>query len=150
MFLIVQAEPVHSVVVLRVSHDGVDVIGLLNGEFDDHAWSMNPIVEGAAKIAGRTAPQKVQLVEASPLIASRCRSAASTSALRTYSSTNANSNFFWGASSSLAGSPSNRLRLLRRPTPVSTPEKSGSADRTATLACCGWSEPTRSRPRSPS
>src|SRR5262249_36924648 len=29
-------------------------------------------------------------------MASRCRSAASTSALRTYSSTNANSNFFWG------------------------------------------------------
>src|SRR4029450_6623621 len=67
MLLIVQAEPVHSVVVLRVSHDGVDMIGFLNGEFDDHAWSMNPIVEGAAKIAGWTAPRKVQLVEASPL-----------------------------------------------------------------------------------
>ena len=67
MFLIVQAEPVHSVVVLRVSHDGVDMIGLLNREFDDQAWSMNPIVEGAAKIVGRTPPRKVQLVEASPL-----------------------------------------------------------------------------------
>src|SRR5262249_10005621 len=60
-------------------------------------------------------------------MASRCRSAASKSALRTYSSTNANSNFFCGASRSLAGRPSKRLRLLRRPTPVSTSEKNGSA-----------------------
>src|SRR5215471_9377208 len=67
-------------------------------------------------------------------MASRCRSAASKSALRTYSSTNANSNFFCGASRSLAGSPSKRLRLLRRPTPVSTSEKSGSVDKTATWA----------------
>src|SRR5262249_14656133 len=67
MFLIMQAEPVHSVVVLWVSHDGVDVIGLLNGEFDDQPRSMNPIVEGAANIVGRTAPRKVQLVEASAL-----------------------------------------------------------------------------------
>ena len=67
MFLVVQAQPVHSVVVLWVSHDGVDVIGLLNGEFDDQPRSMNPIVEGAANIVGRTAPRKVQLVKASPL-----------------------------------------------------------------------------------
>ena len=67
MFLIVQTQPVHSVIVLRVPHDGVDVIGLLNSEFDDQPRSMNPIVEGAAKIVCRTAPRKVQLVQASPL-----------------------------------------------------------------------------------
>jgi len=67
MLLIMQAQPVHSIVVLWVSHDGVDVIGLLNGEFDDQPRSVHPIVEGAAKIVGRTAPRKVQLVEASPL-----------------------------------------------------------------------------------
>ena len=94
MFLVVQAQPVHSVVVLWVSHDGVGVIGLLNGEFDDQPRSMNPIVEGTASIVGRTAPRKVQLVEAGALNGVRCRSAASKSALRTYSSTNANSNFF--------------------------------------------------------
>src|SRR6516225_1433455 len=83
-------------------------------------------------------------------MASRCRSAASVSALRTYSSTNASSNCFCGPSRSPAGRPSNRLRLLRRPTPVSTSEKNGSVDTTATLACSGWSEATRSSPRNPS
>jgi hypothetical protein len=67
VFLIVLAQPVHSVIVLRVSHDSVDVIWLLNGEFDDQPWSMKPIVEGAAKVVGRTAPRKVQLVEARAL-----------------------------------------------------------------------------------
>src|SRR6266436_4093424 len=67
MFLVVQAQPVHSVIVLWVSHDGVNVIGLLNGEFDDQSRSMNPIVEGAANIVARTAPRKVQLVEAGAL-----------------------------------------------------------------------------------
>jgi hypothetical protein len=35
MFLIVLTQPIHAVIVLGVSHDGVDVIGLLNGKFDD-------------------------------------------------------------------------------------------------------------------
>src|SRR6266852_2527587 len=67
MFLIVQAQPIHSVIVLWIAHDGVDVIGLLNSEFDNQPWSMNPIVEGAAKVVCRTAPRKVQLVKAGPL-----------------------------------------------------------------------------------
>src|SRR5262249_310917 len=67
MFLVVQAQPVHSIVVLWVSHDGVDVSGVVNGEFDDQPRCVNSIVEGAANIVGRTAPRKVQLVEASAL-----------------------------------------------------------------------------------
>src|SRR5437588_11430473 len=67
MCLVVQAKPVHPVIVLRVSHDGMDVIWLLNGEFDDQSRSMKPIVEGAAKVAGRAAPRKVQLVKTGPL-----------------------------------------------------------------------------------
>src|SRR5262249_36872202 len=64
MFLIVQAQPIHSVVVLRVAHDGVDVIGLLHSEFDDHSRTMNAVVEGAAKIVCGTPPREVQLVDA--------------------------------------------------------------------------------------
>ena len=35
MFLIVQPKPIHAVVVLWVSHNRVDMIGFLNGEFDN-------------------------------------------------------------------------------------------------------------------
>ena len=56
MFFIMKAQPVHSIIVLWVSHDGVDVIGLLNSELDDQPRSMNPIVEGAAEIVSRPAP----------------------------------------------------------------------------------------------
>src|SRR5437667_10618027 len=63
MFLIVQAEPVHAVVVLWVSHDRVDVIGLLNGEFDNQARSMEAVIEGAANVVCRAAPGKVQLIQ---------------------------------------------------------------------------------------
>ena len=64
MFLIVAAEPILSVIVLRIAHDGVDVIGFLNGEFDDQPRSMHPIIEGAANVIGGTAPGKMQLLEA--------------------------------------------------------------------------------------
>jgi len=63
MFLIVQAEPIHAVVVLWVSHDRVDVIGLLNGEFDNQARSVDAVIEEAAHVACRAAPGKVQLIE---------------------------------------------------------------------------------------
>src|SRR5215471_18758115 len=64
MLLIVAAQPVHAVVVLRVAHDGVDVIGLLDREFDDQPRTMDPIVERVAEIVGRTTPREVQLLEA--------------------------------------------------------------------------------------
>src|SRR5215470_9522830 len=150
MLLIVLPQPIHAVIVLRVAHDGVDVIGFLNGEFDDQPRSMHPIIEGTANVAGGTAPGKMQLLEAGASNGVEVPLAASVSALRTYSSTNASSSCFCDVSRSPAGRPSNRLRLLRRPTPVSTSEKNGSVDTTATLACSGWSEPTRLRPRSPS
>jgi len=67
MLLIVLPQPVHAVIVLRVAHDGVDVIGFLNGEFDDQPRSMHPIIEGAANVVGGAAPGKMQLLEASPL-----------------------------------------------------------------------------------
>src|SRR5260221_11466760 len=67
MLLIVLPKPVHGVIVLRVAYDGVDVIGFLNGEFDDQPRSMHPIVEGAANVVGGAAPGKMQLLEASPL-----------------------------------------------------------------------------------
>jgi hypothetical protein len=56
MLLIVPAQPIHAVVVLRVPHDGVDVIELLDGELDDQSRLMDPIIKGAADVAGRTAP----------------------------------------------------------------------------------------------
>src|SRR5262245_63000781 len=62
-----QAEPVHAVIVLRVAHDRVDVIGLLNGEFDNQARSMDPVIEGTANVVCRAAPGKVQLVETGTL-----------------------------------------------------------------------------------
>jgi hypothetical protein len=48
MLLIVLPQPIHAVIVLRVAHDGVDVIGLLNGEFDDQPRPMHPIMMAAS------------------------------------------------------------------------------------------------------
>src|SRR6201981_279015 len=64
MLLIVLPQPVHAVIVLRVAHDGVDVMGFLNGEFDDQPRSMHPIIEGAANVVGGAAPGKMQLLAA--------------------------------------------------------------------------------------
>src|SRR5262249_44852656 len=61
VLFIMSAEPVHPVVVLRIAHDGVNVIGLLDGEFDNQRWPMNSIVKGAANVVGRATPGKVQL-----------------------------------------------------------------------------------------
>src|SRR5262249_15521691 len=64
VLLVMHSEPVLAVIILRVAHDGMDVVGLLHSEFDDQARPVNPVIEGAAKIIGRTAPGEVQLVEA--------------------------------------------------------------------------------------
>src|SRR6478736_911989 len=58
MLLIVPAQPIHAVVVLRVAHDGVDVIELLDGELDDQSRPMDPIIKGATHVVGRTAPRE--------------------------------------------------------------------------------------------
>ena len=67
VLLIVQPQPVHPIIVLWISHDGVDVIWLLNSEFDDQPRSMNPIIERTSKVIRRTPPREVQLVEARSL-----------------------------------------------------------------------------------
>src|SRR5260370_22886079 len=63
MVVVAQPAPSHAVVVLWVWHQRVDVIGLLNGEFDNQARSVDAVIEEAAHVACRAAPGKVQLIE---------------------------------------------------------------------------------------